>query len=374
MIHPHDTFFLWLVHQAIRPASLRIAWFACLMLFLPASSHAASQTVTLVTGWNLISTNLQDARTLDVIFNNVATKLNTYTASGGWKGYDLTTKTGPLTVMPANQGVWVKASAPGEVTFNGSLATVTYNTLVTGMNLIAPGGQTTPQGLATAISDIVKPNSVSQIYVYHPSNASWMFYDVQSKKGVLTSLQEGQGVWVKIDAPSIVSRFAPVIKTGQTTSYTVGDDGDLKVGVPWPSPRFKDNGDGTVTDHLTSLVWMKNANCFGQQTWANAFVKVAGLNLSKETCTGYTNGTYTDWRVPNVRELSSLIDRSNIGPPLPTNHPFVGFVGAQSVYYWSSTTYAHYTSNAWIVFLSSGSVYYNDKTSTSNVWPVRGGQ
>ena len=63
---------------------------------------------------------------------------------------------------------------------------------------------------------------------------------------------------------------APVPKTGQTTSYTTGDDGDLEMGVPWPSPRFTDKGDGTVTDNLTGLIWLKDANCFGGRTWISS--------------------------------------------------------------------------------------------------------
>ena len=49
---------------------------------------------------------------------------------------------------------------------------------------------------------------------------------------------------------------APVAKTGQTTSFASGDDGDLQEGVASPSPRFTNNGDGTVTDNLTGLIWL----------------------------------------------------------------------------------------------------------------------
>jgi len=65
------------------------------------------------------------------------------------------------------------------------------------------------------------------------------------------------------DLVSAHSVGAPVEKTGQTTYYEPGDDGDLKKGVVWPNPRFTDNEDGTVTDNLTGLIWLKNANCFG---------------------------------------------------------------------------------------------------------------
>ncbi len=56
---------------------------------------------------------------------------------------------------------------------------------------------------------------------------------------------------------------APVAKTGQTDIDTTvpGEDGVLAKGVAWPSPRFTDNGDGTVTDNLTDLIWLRNADC-----------------------------------------------------------------------------------------------------------------
>ena len=163
----------------------------------------------------------------------------------------------------------------------------------------------------------------------------------------------------------------PVPKTGQTTITGAGDDGDFQKGVPWSDPRFIDNGDGTVKDNLTSLVWMKNANCWGGMNWNAALAKVAALNLAMPaTCSGYT-GSHKDWRLPSLRELTSLEDLSRTKPILPSGHPFSG---VQTNYYWSSTTYASRTSRAWGVYLGDGRVYYNGKTGDLYVWPVRGGQ
>ena len=55
--------------------------------------------------------------------------------------------------------------------------------------------------------------------------------------------------------------FAPIPKTGQTTSYETGDDGELEKGVLWPDPRFTDNGNGTATDKLTGLIWLNYGTC-----------------------------------------------------------------------------------------------------------------
>jgi len=73
---------------------------------------------------------------------------------------------------------------------------------------------------------------------------------------------------------------ANIWKTGQQISYYTGDDGDLQRGVPWPDPRYTDNWDGTVTDNLTGLMWLKDGNCIateypsysydGKVTWEQA--------------------------------------------------------------------------------------------------------
>ena len=163
--------------------------------------------------------------------------------------------------------------------------------------------------------------------------------------------------------------FALVPKTGQTTSYGTRDDGALQMGVAWPNPRFSDNGNGTVTDNLTGLLWLKNANCFGTKTWTAALTAANTLNSGE--C-GLSDGSIEgDWRLPNVRELQSLVDYGHTSPALPSGHPFTN---VQSSTYWSSTTVAFNTSYAWNVILGNGTVGYTGKPGTNYVWPVRGGQ
>jgi len=153
---------------------------------------------------------------------------------------------------------------------------------------------------------------------------------------------------------------AQLWKTGQTVSYATGDDGDLETGVTRPTVRFLDNGDGTVTDNLTGLMWTQNANLDSIKPWPDALSYVNTLNLAG----------YEDWRLPNRKEFISLMDYSQSNPALPAGHPFLHV--QTSTYYWSSTTTALNTDFAWLSRLGAGSLGYTNKTSTYYVWAVRG--
>jgi len=183
------------------------------------------------------------------------------------------------------------------------------------------------------------------------------------KKRLLKSLVVLTGLFL-LSASMVWAQAAPVAKTGQTTSYATGDDGDLQKGVASPTPRFFDRLDGTVTDNLTGLMWAKDANLAGAMTWAEALAYANNLSFGNAGC----GGPYTDWRLPNANELASLVDKSNYNPALPTGHPFSN---VQSSYYWSSTTLAGYTDSAWHVSMGYGLVYYYTKTTSYPVWPVR---
>ena len=197
------------------------------------------------------------------------------------------------------------------------------------------------------------------------------------KKRLLTSLAVLTGMFL-LSASMVWAQSAPVAKTGQTTCYNLdngfveiscagtGQDGEYQKGVASPSPRFTDNGDGTVTDNLTGLMWAKDAHLGGNMNW-NGAIDFAN-NLSLGTSCGEQ---LTDWRLPNVKELQSLIDFNNYDPALPTGHPFTN---VQSKYYWTSTTQGQSTSNKWQVNIHDGLLRTNSRISTIyNVWPVRGG-
>jgi hypothetical protein len=161
-------------------------------------------------------------------------------------------------------------------------------------------------------------------------------------------------------------------KTGQTASYITGDDGHLRMGVAWPDPRFTDNGDGTITDHLTGLIWIKDGNRFGQRTWAQALSDCNGL---ADDGTNLTDGSNAgDWRLPNRKELRSLVNYAQSDQSVWLNDPTGIFSGVQADYYWSSTTFAQSTFHAWYVKMNSGDVSIINKATIYYVLAVRSGQ
>ena len=148
-------------------------------------------------------------------------------------------------------------------------------------------------------------------------------------------------------------------KTGQTVLYADGDDGDLERGIPWPNPRFTDNGDETIIDNLTGLMWPANAQQIStSMSWTEAL----------DACDNLIFAGYDDWRLPNVKELHSLTNFAECGPALPYEHPFHN---VQIANYWSSTTAENDHDVAWCLDMNDGELLRGEKNYLYSVLAVR---
>jgi len=140
-----------------------------------------------------------------------------------------------------------------------------------------------------------------------------------------------------------------------------------------PDPRFIDNKDGTVTDSLTGLIWLKNTNCFGMVDWEGAMLAAKSLkdgdcgpNPSLVLSDGSSAG---DWRLPTMVELCTLIDFSRREPALPSGHMFSAVPPG---YHWSATTLDYHSGMAWIVYFESGTTCYEAVTNQAgHILPIR---
>jgi hypothetical protein len=178
------------------------------------------------------------------------------------------------------------------------------------------------------------------------------------------------------------------VRTGQTTCFNaagvavvctgVGQDGDLQRGLPI---AFVDNGDGTISDQHTGLMWEKlslDGSIHDRDlafTWSGAFsAKIAVLN-------SMAFAGHSDWRLPNINELHTL---ANYGATNPAVH--AAFLNGcvlgcapsacacvQSSLYWSSTTNQNATGTAWGIDFYDGDQRALDKTNQTVVRAVRGG-
>jgi hypothetical protein len=178
--------------------------------------------------------------------------------------------------------------------------------------------------------------------------------------------------------------------TGQTTCWDssgtvipcagTGHDGDIQAGC---TLSYTDNGDGTVIDNCTGLMWEKKSDDDSindkdnTYSWDNAFaVHVAGLN-------GASFAGYDDWRVPNARELQSIVNFEVWSPSVSPAFNTACVPGCTvamcsctaSSLYWSSTTNASAPAYAWFVRFSDGLMHGSnqEKSYEAYVRAVRGG-
>ena len=135
-----------------------------------------------------------------------------------------------------------------------------------------------------------------------------------------------------------------------------GQDGNYS----GPQPAYKDNGDGTVSDLNTGLMWQQgDAHNSSTRTWQQAV----------DYCSASALADYHDWRLPSITELASIVDHSGTNPAINTTY----FSGCRSGSYWSGTTVAYGPNLAWYVVFNNGYGNWSGKGYYYYVRCVRGG-
>jgi hypothetical protein len=143
-----------------------------------------------------------------------------------------------------------------------------------------------------------------------------------------------------------------------------------------PNSRYTVNNDGTVSDSKTRLMW---AQCSQGQTWASnggagscsGTVSTHTWQAALTTAEAVTLAGHSDWRLPNIKELSSLVAINCADPAInATIFPSTPL----SSYFWSGSPSADDSSRAWSVYFDYGYGGYYNKSASYGVRVVRDGQ
>ncbi|NLY15372.1 MAG: DUF1566 domain-containing protein [Gammaproteobacteria bacterium] len=138
-----------------------------------------------------------------------------------------------------------------------------------------------------------------------------------------------------------------------------------------PDAIYTDNDDGTVTDTRTGLMWKK---CLQGQSWSGVTctgsAAVMNWAVALSTAEDATDAGYNDWRLPNIKELRSLVEECRTNPAINDTL----FPSPTSSTVWSGSPYASHSNDAWYVGFSDGYSYYNNRDYGGHVRLVRAGQ
>ena len=133
-------------------------------------------------------------------------------------------------------------------------------------------------------------------------------------------------------------------------------------------PNYAVNSDGTVTDSTTGLTWKR---CAEGQTWTGAACTgaAAAYTWTQANARTSTFAGYSDWRLPNIRELQTIVDRTVYSPSIDRTV----FPNAPESLFWSASAYAGNSDLAWGVLFYYGNAGFNGKGNSFQVRLVRGG-
>ena len=138
------------------------------------------------------------------------------------------------------------------------------------------------------------------------------------------------------------------------------------------SSSFIDHDDGTVTDSKTGLMWMKCPLGQSGNDCATGSANTYTWQEALDAADGYSFAGYNDWRLPNIKELRSIVEQRCYDPAIN----LAVFPATSSWIFWSASPFAGYSGHAWVVLFTDGFAahYYDRRYGYLQVRLVRSGQ
>lgn len=199
------------------------------------------------------------------------------------------------------------------------------------------------------------------------AKVGWAPLDVDHIQVPVADGRRGAGVFRNQYLPELlIGKGVP--RTEQSTIYYTGDDGTYKAGYSPHVPRFQANNDGTVTDLATGLMWVADPSEIGGVWGTPGNPETMSWYDAVTNCNNLSYAGYSDWRLPNAKELESLIDYSKSSPAIDSQK----FPNAKNGGYWSGSGTNYGCENEWFNMGNTGQKSWEqDKNLKKNVRPVR---
>ena len=223
--------------------------------------------------------------------------------------------------------------------------------------------------------DRYNPSIDTDYFPNTPSSGFWSASPHAGNSDNAWGLSFSHGSDYGTNSKGYVGARVRLVRGGQSTplgSYQAVGDQVCNEAIPVTAPggRYVIHGDGTVTDGLTGLMWkrctegLSGTDCSTGAAEAHTWQQALGL-APLSIFAGYT-----DWRLPNLKELSSLIERSCYDPAINSNT----FPNTASSWFWSASPDDNNSSNAWYLYFYYGDDGDDDKGYVGHVRLVRDAQ
>ena len=306
----------------------------------------------------------QVAGDADLVSQNIKSGVSIFGVSGDSNVVDTSSGDAAAGDIRAGKKAWV-----GGAEVSGNLSEGSNVTGVEGhLSVYIPDGIYELKKATAQDGDLISANVKSGVNIFGVSGDSNVVNTSSGDAGA-GDIMAGKKAWVD----------------GSEVAGTLSAGGSVCAGT-MNGTRWCDQGDGTVLDMTTGLVWLRKADWGGRKPWRNPSTDCsppkytcyddahsrAGILKHGTTGADLSDGsTEGDWRLPTKNELWGLAS----GTEAVRSSAPRAFTGVQSWNYWSGTTSVDFPTIAWLVYLVNGNAYHNFKEGGGvYVWPVRGGQ